>query len=43
MRDLKFFARMIGAFIAIVLILGLAQKWDDAQDARIRVTWSARS
>lgn len=43
MRDLKFAARMIGAFIAIVLILGIAQKWDDEQDNHIRVTWSAHS
>jgi hypothetical protein len=38
MRDFKFCLRMCAAFVAIVLILGIAQKWDDAQTEHIRVS-----
>jgi hypothetical protein len=38
MRDLKFVLRMCAAFIVIVLILGIAQKWDDADTERTRVS-----
>ncbi|MFM0689272.1 hypothetical protein PQQ77_25080 [Paraburkholderia strydomiana] len=38
MRDLKFCLRMCAAFVAIFLILGIAQKWDDAETARVRVS-----
>ncbi|SDR47307.1 hypothetical protein [Paraburkholderia tuberum] len=38
MRDLKFCLRMCAAFGAIVLILGVAQKWDDAQTESVRVS-----
>jgi len=38
MRDFKLFVRMLAAFIAIVLVMGLAQKWDDADTQRIRIS-----
>jgi hypothetical protein len=38
MRDLKFCLRMGAAFIAIVVILGIAQKWDDAETEHVRVS-----
>jgi hypothetical protein len=38
MRDLKFCLRMCAAFVAIVVILGMAQKWDDAQTEHVRVS-----
>ncbi|SDI64689.1 hypothetical protein SAMN04487926_12126 [Paraburkholderia steynii] len=40
MRDLKFAARMVFALAAIVLILGIADKWDRADDLRIRAAYS---
>ncbi|MCX4154962.1 MULTISPECIES: hypothetical protein [Paraburkholderia] len=38
MRDLKFLLRLCAAFVAIVLVLGLAQKWDDAQTEHVRAS-----
>ncbi|MGY6256573.1 hypothetical protein ACXIVK_24190 [Paraburkholderia caledonica] len=38
MRDFKFAARMVFAFAAIVLVLGIAQKWDDAESMNVRVS-----
>jgi hypothetical protein len=38
MRDLKFCLRMVAAFIAIVVILGIAQKWDDADTEQVRAS-----
>lgn len=38
MRDLKFLARMVFAFAAIVLVLGIAQKWDDTESMQVRVS-----
>jgi len=38
MRDLKFCLRMFAAFIAIVLVLGIAQKWDDADTDHVRAS-----
>jgi hypothetical protein len=38
MRDLKFCLRMTAALVAIVVILGIAQKWDDAETEHVRVS-----
>jgi hypothetical protein len=38
MRDLKFCLRMFAAFIAIVLVLSIAQKWDDADTDHVRAS-----
>jgi hypothetical protein len=38
MRDLKFFLRMCAAFIAIVLTLAIAQKWDGAETEHVRAS-----
>lgn len=38
MRDLKFGLRMCAAFIVIVITLGIAQKWDDAEAEHVRVS-----
>lgn len=36
METIKFGLRMCLAFIAIVLILSIAQKWDDAETVHVR-------
>jgi hypothetical protein len=36
--DLKFCLRMCAAFVVIVLILGIAQKWDDTETEHVRVS-----
>ncbi|WP_281291351.1 hypothetical protein [Paraburkholderia panacisoli] len=38
MRDLKFCLRMCAAFVAIMLILDIAQKWDDTETEHARVS-----
>lgn len=38
MRDIKFLARLVFAFTAIVLILGVTQKWDAAETAQVRAS-----
>lgn len=36
METIKFGLRMCAAFAAIVLILAVAQKWDDAETTHVR-------
>ncbi|MDR6447444.1 hypothetical protein J2794_003560 [Paraburkholderia terricola] len=38
MADLKFFVRLVAAFVAIVVILGIAQKLGDAETEHISVS-----
>jgi hypothetical protein len=38
MRDLKFLARLLFAFTAIVLILGVTQHWDAEETAHVRAS-----
>ncbi|MFP4895618.1 hypothetical protein [Paraburkholderia sp. EG304] len=38
MRDVKFCLRLCAAFVAIVVILGIAQKGDDEQTEQVRVS-----
>jgi hypothetical protein len=38
MRDLKFLARLVFALTAIVLILGVTNKWDAAETEHVRVS-----
>jgi len=38
MRDLKFLARLIFALTAIVLIMAITQKWDDAETEHVRIS-----
>lgn len=40
MRDLKFLARLVFALSAIVLILGVTQKWDEAETQNVRAAMS---
>jgi hypothetical protein len=40
MRDLKFLARMVFAFAAIVLILGVTHHWDEAETRAVRAAYS---
>lgn len=40
MRDLKFLARMVFAFTAIVLVLAVVQKWDEAETQTVRAAMS---
>lgn len=38
METFKFGLRMCAAFVAIVLVLALAQKWDEAQTEQVRAS-----
>lgn len=43
MRDLKFIVRMCAAFVAIVLLLGVAQKWDGEQTDHVRAVLASNT
>jgi hypothetical protein len=39
METLKFGLRMCAAFVAIVVILGIAQKWDNDETTHVRAVY----
>lgn len=40
---LKLWGMQLAVLLATVLLLGIAQQWDDHDSQRVRVSWSVRS